>query len=42
VPVTITLDEYIHQRYEEEKLNNWRTFTRDYTIKGEEMSSAGC
>ncbi|HTK81383.1 MAG TPA: cell surface protein SprA [Bacteroidota bacterium] len=40
VPTTMTLEEYINMRYKEEELNNWRTFTREYTMKqgGDELS----
>lgn len=41
VPTTLTLDEYIHMRYEEEKLNNWRTFTREYTVKKDQDELGG-
>ncbi len=41
VPTTVTLEEYISMRYEEERHNNWRTFTREYTIKQSRDELAG-
>ncbi len=41
VPLTVPLDEYIRQRYEEEKYNNWRTFTREYTIQRNQDELSG-
>ena len=41
VPVTVRLEDYIRQRYEEEKLNNWRTFTREYTMKQDKDALGG-
>ncbi|MBI3189015.1 MAG: cell surface protein SprA, partial [Ignavibacteriales bacterium] len=37
VPITLMVDEYIRQRLEFEKLNNWRTMTYEYNLnKGDD------
>ncbi|MBI5217002.1 MAG: cell surface protein SprA [Ignavibacteriae bacterium] len=37
VPITLTTEEYIRQRLEFEKLNNWRTMTYEYNLnKGDD------
>ncbi|HEV8537584.1 MAG TPA: cell surface protein SprA, partial [Bacteroidota bacterium] len=41
LPTRMTLEEYLHMRYGEEKLNNWRTFTRAYTMKQNRDELAG-
>ncbi|HZY09952.1 MAG TPA: cell surface protein SprA, partial [Bacteroidota bacterium] len=33
IPVTMTLEDYINMRYEEEKRNNWRGFATEYKFK---------
>lgn len=40
IPMTLTLEEYITQRMEYEKQNNWRTFVYDYRFKerGDDLS----
>lgn len=41
IPITVTLEEYIRQRYEEEKLNNWKTFTREYAVQRNQDELSG-
>ncbi len=41
IPTTMTVEEYIHYRFNAEKLNNWRSMTEQYTLKQDKDDLSG-